>query len=107
MRLGISGSSPVHLSSRGAKRRSNLGHSVRTHLVRDCFVASLLTRNPVRFGVTFIVMAGPVPAIRRGTLPLQMAGTGPAMPVRAGFIQGGSATAGRCGTRNDNGIVIP
>src|SRR4051812_44302548 len=52
-------------------------------------------------------MAGPVPAIDRGTLPLRMAGTrlvlgrafgptrGPAMTVRAGFIQGGSADV-RC-----------
>ena len=40
-------------------------------------------------------MAGPVPAISRGTLPLQMAGTSPAMTVRSGFIQGRSAD-GRC-----------
>ena len=69
--------------------RSNL-HPV-THCDGDCRVASLLTRTPVRFGVTFIVMAGPVPAISRGTLPLRMAGAIPAMTVRAGFIQGGSA----------------
>ena len=36
-------------------------------------------------------MAGPVPAISRGTLPLRMAGPSPAMTVWAGFIQGGSA----------------
>jgi len=29
-----------------------------------------------------IVMAGLVPAISRGTLPLQMAGTGPAMTMK-------------------------
>ena len=40
-------------------------------------------------------MAGPVPAISRGTLPLRMAGTSPAMTMRAGLIQSGSATAGR------------
>ena len=50
-------------------------------------LASLVTRNPV---FTFIVLAGPVLAISRGTLPLQTAGTGPAMTVKAGFIQGGS-----------------
>jgi hypothetical protein len=33
-------------------------------------------------------MAGLVPAIGRGTLPLHMAGTSPAMTIRAGFIQG-------------------
>jgi hypothetical protein len=60
----------------------------------DCRIAALLTRNPVRFSVTFIVMARLVPAIGRGTLPLQMAEISPAMTVRAGFIQGGSATAG-------------
>jgi hypothetical protein len=32
-------------------------------------------------GVTFTVMAGLVPAIGRGTLPLQMAGAGPATMV--------------------------
>ena len=31
-------------------------------------------------------MAGPVPAIRRGTLPVGMAGTGPAMMAKTGFI---------------------
>jgi hypothetical protein len=45
---------------------------------------------------SFPVMAGLVPAIGRGTLPLQMAGTGPATTVTAGFSQGGSASAGRC-----------
>jgi hypothetical protein len=39
-------------------------------------------------------MAGPVPAISRGTVPLRMAGTSPAMTVQVGFIQGESATAG-------------
>ena len=34
--------------------------------------------------------ASPYP-YSRGTLPLRMAGTSPAMTVRAGFIQGGSA----------------
>ena len=37
--------------------------------------------------VTSTVMAGPVPAIRSGRVPRPMAGTGPAMTVRAGFIQ--------------------
>src|SRR3977135_3403029 len=41
------------------------------------------------------LMAGLVPALGRGTLPLRMAGTRPAMTVRSGFIQGGSAD-GRC-----------
>ncbi len=54
-------------------------------------------------------MAGLVPAIGRGTLPLRMAGTSPTMTARAGtvgagFIQGGSAN-GRCGTRNDRAQV--
>ena len=56
------------------------------------------------FSVTFIVMAEPVPAISRGTLPPQVAGASPgpvpAMTVRAGFIQGGSAGRPVC-TRND------
>ncbi len=43
---------------------------------------TLLTRNPGRCGVTFIVMAGLVPAIGGGTLPLRMAGTSPAMTIR-------------------------
>ena len=43
------------------------------------------------YGVTFTVMAGLVPAIGRGTLPLRMAGTSPAMTVRTGFIQAGRA----------------
>ena len=51
----------VSLSLRA--ERSN-PHPV-AHCDGDCRVASLLTRNPVRFGVTFIVMAGPVPAIVR------------------------------------------
>jgi hypothetical protein len=33
------------------------------------------------------VMAGLVPAIRSGRVPRPMAGTGPAMTVRAGFIK--------------------
>jgi hypothetical protein len=41
------------------------------------------------------IIAGLVPAIGRGTLLLRMAGTSPAMTIRAGFIQGGSAD-GRC-----------
>jgi hypothetical protein len=44
--------------------------------------------------VTFIVMARLVPAISHGTLPLRMAGTGPAMTKKAGFIQAGRLTAG-------------
>jgi hypothetical protein len=40
-------------------------------------------------------MAGLVPAIGRGTVPLLMVGTRPAMTVKAGFFQGGSAD-GRC-----------
>jgi hypothetical protein len=36
-------------------------------------------------------MAGLVPAIDRGTLPLRIAGTSPAMTIGAVFIQGGSA----------------
>ena len=51
------------------------------------------------------LVPGLVPAIGRGTLPLRMAGTSPgtspAMTGTAGFIQVGSATAGRRGTRND------
>src|ERR1700704_3799762 len=38
--------------------------------------------------------AGPVPAISRGTLPLQMAGTRSAMTAKAGFIWAGRPTAG-------------
>jgi hypothetical protein len=41
--------------------------------------------------LTSPVMAGLVPAIGRGTLPLPMAGTSPAMTVKAGCIQGRSA----------------
>src|ERR1700704_5102845 len=37
------------------------------------------------------LMAGLVPAIGRGILPLRRPGRGPAMAVTAGFIQGGSA----------------
>jgi hypothetical protein len=38
------------------------------------------------FRVTFIVMAGLVPAIGRGTLPSAMAGTRPAaMTIKSGF----------------------
>src|SRR6476646_6058172 len=89
---------PRFLSLRA--ERSNLHRSA--HLDGDFHVVAR-PRNPVRLGVTFIVLAGPVPAISRGTVPLQMAGTGPAMTVRAGFIQGGSVSASRCGTRNDRG----
>ena len=39
---------------------------------------------PAETRITFIVMAGLVPAIGRGTLPLRMAGTSPAMTVKAG-----------------------
>ena len=84
------------------------GHASNLHPAAHCVkpprrlhpIALLLTRNPVCCGVTFIVMAGLVPAIGRGTLPLRMAGTSPgtspamtvrAGTVRAGFIQGGSA----------------
>ena len=58
--------------------------------------ASFCSQQETRFafGVTFIVMAGPVPAISRGTVPLRMAGTSPAMTVQVGFIQGELATAG-------------
>ena len=64
---------------------------------------SVVARSEARFayGFTFTVMAGLVPAIRSGGVPRPMAGTSPAMTVRAGFIQGGSAAAGWCGTRND------
>jgi hypothetical protein len=53
--------------------------------------------------------SGLVPAIGRGTQPLRMSGTSPAMTVRAGtvragFIQGGSDN-GRCGTRNDRELL--
>ena len=55
-------------------------------------------------------MAGLVPAIARGILPLQMAGTTPTMTVTAGFIQSGS-DSGRCElTRNQTVVsclVIP
>jgi hypothetical protein len=53
-------------------------------------------RNPRRVlgSITFIVMVGLVPAISRGTLPLLMAGTRPAMTVQAGFIQGVWLTVG-------------
>src|SRR3979490_1500395 len=47
------------------------------------------------------LMAGLVPAIDRVALPLQMPGTGPAMTIGAGFVPGGSATAGRCVICND------
>ena len=58
------------------------------------------------FRVTFTVMAGRVPAIGRGSLPLLMAGArlalgrafgptrGPAMTVRLGSIRAGGPTAG-------------
>jgi hypothetical protein len=65
----------------------------------DCRVAALLTRNPVRCGVTFIVMAGTSP----GTSPAMSVRAG---TVRAGFIQGGSAN-GRCGTRDDSYSPAP
>ena len=57
--------------------------------------AMTITHPRFAFGITFAVMAGLVPAIGRGTLPLRMAGTSPAMTATAGIIQGGSAD-GRC-----------
>ena len=75
----------------GAQRRGNPHRS--EYLDGDCFAP--LTLNRVAYDVTFTVMAGLVPAISRGTLPLRMAGTSPAMTLTAGFIQGGSASAGR------------
>src|SRR6476619_4916649 len=49
-------------------------------------------------------MAGLVPAIGRGTLPLRMAGTSPAMTEAARSFR--TVRAGRCGTRNDSGSEV-
>src|SRR6476660_5512061 len=66
---------------------SNPDHSVEHNSMG--FAASLRSQHQTRLAlsITFTVMAGLVPAIGRGTLPLRMAGTSPAMTVRAGFIQ--------------------
>src|SRR4051812_42721767 len=71
--------------------RSNL-HQV-THYLGDCRVASLLTLNPVRVSrhsSSWPGLSRLVPAIGRGTVPLG-AGTRPAMTIKAGFVEGGSA----------------
>ena len=61
-------------------------------------IASLRQQETrVAYRVAFTVMAGLVPAIGRGTLPLRMAGTKPGHDGKGWFHPGRSLTAGRCG----------
>ncbi len=76
-----------HMSLSLRAERSNLHHVC---------TALEIARLPPGLALTVTVMA-----ISRGTLPLQMAGTGPAMTVTAGSIQGRS-DENRCASRNDS-----